>query len=73
MPNSQNFQGLYPKPHWGPSEQTYEGPSEKDHKPHALNLRNSKFGPNDLNSKFLAHTLLNNPKNQNFEKMKKTP
>ena len=47
--NSQNFLGLYPEPHWGPSEY--------DPKPPAPKLRNSQFGPYSPNWKFRAHTL----------------
>ena len=43
---AKKFSRLYPEPHWGPSEQTHEGPSEKDPKPHALKLRNSQFEHN---------------------------
>ena len=58
VPNSQNFQGLNPKPHWDLLRKTHEGSSEQDTKPHALKLRNPKFGPNGPSWKFLAHTLL---------------
>ena len=33
VPNSQNFPGLYPEPHWGPSEQTHEGPQSRTANP----------------------------------------